>query len=96
MYDLAALDSALAGTIFQGKLHFSPTTGSTNSDAVLAARSGAPHGFVFFADEQTAGRGRVDHGWQSAAGQGLYVSVLLRPIVSLEHLPLIPLAASAG
>jgi BirA family transcriptional regulator, biotin operon repressor / biotin---[acetyl-CoA-carboxylase] ligase len=93
VYDLAALDSALTGTLYEGKLHFSPTTGSTNSDAVVAARSGAPHGSVFFADEQTAGRGRGDHGWKSAAGQGLYVSVLLRPIVSLEHLPLIPLAA---
>lgn len=93
MYDLAALDSALAKTIYHGKLHFAPTTGSTNSDAVLAARSGTPHGSVFFTDEQTAGRGRGDHGWHSAAGQGLYVSVLLRPIVALEHLPLIPLAA---
>ena len=72
MYDLAALDSALTGTLYEGKLHFSQTTGSTNSDAVVIARSGAPHGSVFFADEQTAGRGRGDHGWQSAAGQGLY------------------------
>ena len=31
MYDLAALEAALAGTIFAGKLHFSPVTGSTNT-----------------------------------------------------------------
>lgn len=93
MYDLAALDSALAGTFFHGKLHFSSTTGSTNNDAVLAARSGAPHGSVFFADEQTAGRGRGDHGWQSAAGQGLYASVLLRPSMAMEDLPIVPLVA---
>ena len=93
MYNLAALDSALAGTFFHGKLHFSPTTGSTNSDAVAAAREGAPHGSVFFADEQTAGRGRGDHGWQSAAGQGLYASVLLRPSIAMEDLPIVPLVA---
>ena len=46
---------------------------------MAAARSGAPHGSVYFADEQTAGRGRGDHAWHSAAGEGLYVSVLLRP-----------------
>lgn len=66
-YDIAALDSGgehgLAGTIFSGKLHFSPITGSTNSDALAAARSGAPHGSVFFADEQSAGRGRGNHDW---------------------------------
>ena len=41
--------------------------------------AGAPHGSVYFADEQLAGRGRGDHAWHSAAGEGLYVSVLLRP-----------------
>lgn len=93
MYDLAALESAFARSIYAGKFHYSPVTGSTNTDAVGAAREGAPHGSVFFADEQTAGRGRGDHGWQSAFGQGLYVSVLLRPKIAAEHMPLIPLAA---
>jgi BirA family transcriptional regulator, biotin operon repressor / biotin---[acetyl-CoA-carboxylase] ligase len=86
MFDLAALESSqqdgLAGTVFTGKLHYSAVTGSTNSDALAAARCGAPHGSVFFADEQNAGRGRGDHGWHSAAGEGLYVSVLLRPHVT--------------
>lgn len=93
MYDLATLESSLAGTIFAGKLHYAPTTGSTNSDALAAARNGAPHGSVYFADEQLAGRGRGDHQWLSAAGEGLYVSVLLRPQVPTTRLPLLPLAA---
>ena len=84
MFDLAALELEVAGTIYAGKLHFSPVTGSTNTDAMAAARNGAPHGSVFFADEQRAGRGRGDHTWESAAGEGLYVSVLLRPALSPE------------
>ena len=93
MYDLGALETELTGTIFAGNLRFSSVTGSTNSDALAAARDGAPHGSVFFADEQTAGRGRGDHTWQSNAGDGLYVSVLMRPTLSAAQLPLIPLAA---
>ena len=93
MYDLAALEAELAGTLFAGKLHFARVTGSTNADALAAARRGAPHGSVYFADEQTAGRGRGDHGWISAAGEGLYVSVLLRPQIPASRLPLLPLAA---
>lgn len=94
MYDMAALEAALQGTIYAGKLYFSPVTGSTNSDAMAAARAGAPHGSVYFADEQLAGRGRGDHRWESAAGQGLYVSILLRPSgVSSRFLHLFPLAA---
>jgi BirA family biotin operon repressor/biotin-[acetyl-CoA-carboxylase] ligase len=93
MFDLAALETELAGAIYAGKLHFSPVTGSTNSDAMAAARNGAPHGSVFFADEQRAGRGRGDHTWHSAAGEGLYVSVLLRPALAPAYLPLVPLVA---
>jgi BirA family biotin operon repressor/biotin-[acetyl-CoA-carboxylase] ligase len=93
VYDLAALDLALAETIFADKLHYSPSTGSTNTDAMAAGRNGAPHGSVFFTDEQTAGRGRGDHKWQSIAGEGLYVSALLRPSIALKDLAVVPLAA---
>jgi BirA family biotin operon repressor/biotin-[acetyl-CoA-carboxylase] ligase len=98
MFDLAALEADLAGTLFAGKLHFARATGSTNSDALAAARrdaqhDGAPHGSVFFADEQLTGRGRGHHGWISSAGEGLYASVVLRPQFPAARLPLLPLAA---
>lgn len=93
MYDLATLEASLIETIFAGNLHFAPVTDSTNNDALSAARGGAPHGSVYFADEQLAGRGRGDHAWHSAAGEGLYVSVLLRPEIPAARLPLLPLAA---
>lgn len=93
MYEVDGLERALAGSVFAGKLHFAAVTGSTNNDAVTAAREGAPHGTVYFAEEQTAGRGRGDHAWHSAAGQGLYVSVLLRLRIAAVRLPLLPLAA---
>ena len=93
MYDVAALESAFAQSIYAGRFHHTAVTGSTNTDAVAAAREGAPHGSVFFTDEQTAGRGRGDHGWQSAAGEGLYVSVIMRPNIPVQDMPLIPLAA---
>jgi BirA family biotin operon repressor/biotin-[acetyl-CoA-carboxylase] ligase len=93
VYDLDALDAAFSRSIYSGNFHYTPSTGSTNTDALTAARAGAPHGSVFLTDEQTAGRGRGDHDWESAAGKGLYVSVLLRPSIAAEHMPLIPLAA---
>ena len=93
MYNLPTLNSALADTIFAGKLHFFSITQSTNTDALEAARDGAPEGSVFFADEQLAGRGRGAHAWHSAAGQGLYASVLLRPSIPAARLPMLALAA---
>ena len=43
------------------------------------AAKGAPHGSVYIAEEQTAGRGRGDHAWHSEPYSGIYVSILLRP-----------------
>jgi BirA family transcriptional regulator, biotin operon repressor / biotin---[acetyl-CoA-carboxylase] ligase len=93
VFDLNALEHDLVGTIFARKLHFARVTGSTNADAMTAARSGAPHGSVWFADEQTAGRGRGDHRWHSKASEGLYVSVLLRLQIPVARLSLLPLVA---
>jgi BirA family biotin operon repressor/biotin-[acetyl-CoA-carboxylase] ligase len=54
-------------------------TGSTNDDAMSAAKAGAPHGALFIADEQTRGRGRRGRQWTSPAGVNLLFSVVLRP-----------------
>ena len=93
MYDPAALNAEMAGTLFAGKLHFSRVVDSTNNEAAEAARAGAPHGSVYFADEQLAGRGRGGNAWHSTAGDGLYASILLRPHLPLARLSLLPLAA---
>jgi BirA family biotin operon repressor/biotin-[acetyl-CoA-carboxylase] ligase len=63
-----------------------PQTASTN--AVVAARSGEPAGLVVVAEEQTAGRGRLDRVWQSPPRAGLTFSVLLDPPAPVSWLPL--------
>ncbi|MEU1268255.1 biotin--[acetyl-CoA-carboxylase] ligase [Streptomyces sp. NPDC005799] len=55
-------------------------TGSTNSDLVaLAAAGKAAEGSILVAEEQTAGRGRLDREWTAPARSGLFFSVLLNP-----------------
>jgi BirA family transcriptional regulator, biotin operon repressor / biotin---[acetyl-CoA-carboxylase] ligase len=78
-FDLSGIATALAGTAFAHNVQHLPSVESTNVLALKAAQSGAAHGSVWVADEQTAGRGRSDHSWHSPAGDGLYVSALLRP-----------------
>lgn len=61
------------------RLDLRAETGSTNADAVSAARAGEPEGLVVVAERQTAGRGRRGRTWASPARAGIAVSVLLRP-----------------
>jgi BirA family biotin operon repressor/biotin-[acetyl-CoA-carboxylase] ligase len=81
-FDIPALDKALAGTRFGGRLHYFASIDSTNDLAMAEGARGEADGTVYVADEQTAGRGRGDNIWHSEPGAGLYVSVLLRPQVA--------------
>ncbi|UWE12570.1 biotin--[acetyl-CoA-carboxylase] ligase [Actinacidiphila bryophytorum] len=60
-------------------LDVAEATGSTNSDLAALAAAGAAEGAVLVAEEQTAGRGRLDRRWSAPARSGLFFSVLLRP-----------------
>lgn len=91
--DLSWMDAQLEGTAFAGRLHHLGTVDSTNSAGVEAAQRGEPTG-VWIADEQTAGRGRGGHRWHSAVGEGLYLSVLLRP--RLSGVDVLKLSLAAG
>jgi BirA family biotin operon repressor/biotin-[acetyl-CoA-carboxylase] ligase len=76
------LSPLLGGTVFASHLHHFFRTGSTNVVAMKAAADGAPEGSVFLAEEQTDGRGRAGHGWESSPSVGIYCSVILRPEMS--------------
>jgi BirA family transcriptional regulator, biotin operon repressor / biotin---[acetyl-CoA-carboxylase] ligase len=65
-------------------------TDSTNARARELIESGAPHGTVVTAAEQTAGRGRQGRTWTSPPGKALLYSAILRPLDE-RHL-LLPLA----
>jgi BirA family biotin operon repressor/biotin-[acetyl-CoA-carboxylase] ligase len=71
-------------------------TSSTNDRVKQAGISGAAEGLVIFAESQTKGRGTYGRKWVSAAGDGLWFSVLLRSRILLNELPrLVRLAAVA-
>ena len=92
-FEISQLDLSLAGTPFAGKLQYFPSIHSTNTHAMQQGEAGAPDGSVYFADEQTAGRGRGAHAWSSPPGSGLYVSVLLRPRIAPADVLWLSLAA---
>ena len=83
----------LRGTFFGAHLHHFYKIGSTNTAAMSAAADGAPEGSVFLAEEQTAGRGRGAHSWESARSAGIYCSVVLRPALPPSEVLVLALAA---
>jgi BirA family biotin operon repressor/biotin-[acetyl-CoA-carboxylase] ligase len=62
---------------------------STNDLAWKAALEGAPDGTAFFAEAQTAGRGRFGRNWLAERGKALLCSVILRPELEGGRVPLV-------
>lgn len=77
-----------------GKLYCLDRVDSTNTYAKQLAMAGEPDGTVVVADSQTAGRGRMDRRFESPAGQGIYLTALLRPDLPPQRL--MPVTALAG
>jgi BirA family biotin operon repressor/biotin-[acetyl-CoA-carboxylase] ligase len=86
------LQQHLAGALWR-RISVVDTTVSTNVDVAAAARAGEPEGFVLVAEQQSAGRGRLDRRWESPARAGLTFSALLRPTLEPAQLSLMPLIA---
>ncbi len=62
-----------------GDIRYFDSIGSTNNEALAWAASGAKDLSLVIADEQTAGRGRLDRKWFTPKGTALAFSLILRP-----------------
>src|SRR5436190_19906100 len=59
-------------------------TSSTNDAILQVPTANSNQGLVLFAEHQTAGRGQRGNRWESAAGKGLWFSILLRPKIQIN------------
>jgi BirA family biotin operon repressor/biotin-[acetyl-CoA-carboxylase] ligase len=72
------------------------TVDSTSTTLKRLAAGGAPEWTVVLAEEQLEGKGRLGRNWISKEGEGIYMSLLLRPDIQPYHAAKITqIAASA-
>lgn len=87
------LKPLLRGSMIGTRLQHFFRVGSTNAEAMKAAAEGEAEGTVYVAEEQTAGRGRGGHSWESQASTGIYCSTILRPKLAPADALLLSLVA---
>lgn len=69
---------------------------STNNFAKSLAQLDAVHGTTVISEVQTQGKGRMGRSFHSPIGMGIYMSVVLRPKLSIEHSLLITSCAAVA
>jgi BirA family transcriptional regulator, biotin operon repressor / biotin---[acetyl-CoA-carboxylase] ligase len=85
-------ERSIAAVLDKRPFRFFDAIGSTNDEASAWLLAGAPAGAVVIADEQTAGRGRLDRDWVTPPASAIAVSVVLKP--RPEHLNWVGLAGA--
>jgi len=78
------LRAEVGATVIGREIVVLEQTTSTNDFVLQMARADTPEGRVVFAEHQSAGRGQRGNPWESAAGKGLWFSVLLRPRIDIK------------
>jgi BirA family biotin operon repressor/biotin-[acetyl-CoA-carboxylase] ligase len=77
------LQAALRTHSYARQLRYTPSTASTNADALMCLQRHAEpadlNGMAIIAEQQTAGRGRRGRSWHSPAQGNIYCSVIMIP-----------------
>lgn len=74
--------------------HMYEVVDSTNKTAKELAEAGCEHGTLVIAEEQENGVGRRGRSWYSEPGQGIYMSLVLRPELAVDKAPMLTLVSA--
>ena len=87
------LKKELQGRKLGQPLYFYEETDSTNDRIRELAAKGAVEGTLAVAERQSAGRGRSGRAWEAPAGEGIWMSLLLRPCIAPAQASVLTLLA---
>jgi BirA family biotin operon repressor/biotin-[acetyl-CoA-carboxylase] ligase len=90
------IEQGLGTEIFGREIIFYHELSSTQVTAKELARQGAEEGTVVIAETQTQGKGRKGRKWSSTPGQGIQISIILRPRLKPSQSIQIPLVTGVA
>lgn len=97
-YRLAGGDPFCAEAVgeYDAPIHLYDKLESSNRTAKTLALEGAPHGTMVLTSQQTAGRGRLGRRFESPAGKGIYLSLVLRPGLPMTEAQAVTVSAAVA
>ncbi|MEK6590954.1 MAG: biotin--[acetyl-CoA-carboxylase] ligase [Nitrospinota bacterium] len=87
--DSQRIKNYLSTEFIGSEIYVYDKVGSTNDIAKGLAVNGCKEGAVVIADSQSKGRGRLGRKWESPAGVGIYLSIILKPERVIPQLTLV-------
>lgn len=94
--DPARISSFLNTKRFGQQIHYVKECTSTQKLAHNLVEDGAVDGTVVISESQTDGKGRMARKWESTEGKGIWMTVILRPMLLPHQAPQITLVAAVS
>lgn len=94
--DAAHIEPYLQTKAIGRVIHYEKEVTSTQTVASELVKANTPHGTVVIAEAQTAGRGRMERPWETTAGKGIWMTVILRPDLPPHQAPQFTLVAAVA
>jgi BirA family biotin operon repressor/biotin-[acetyl-CoA-carboxylase] ligase len=94
--DREKIKALLGKSVFSENIIIHHSLLSTNTTAKELYKQGAPHGLVVMAEEQRAGRGRMERKWFSPPDKNILASILLIPDIKPENVYALTLALAVS
>ncbi|MBN2420367.1 MAG: biotin--[acetyl-CoA-carboxylase] ligase [Deltaproteobacteria bacterium] len=94
--DTEKIKAFLGKSLFSSSITVYERLESTNNRAKELYDEGAEEGAVVLAEEQTAGRGRMDRKWLSPPNKNILISILLKPEIKIENIYSLTLAMAVA
>ncbi len=96
MFDTGLIEQGLTACCLPYRLLLCQKVDSSNAEVLRRALHDEAEGLVLLAEQQSAGRGRIQRSWHTDAEASLAFSLLLRPQISLRQYPHIPLLVAVA
>lgn len=93
--DIAKIKSNLKTESIGKNIVHLDTIDSTNVYAKKVAKDNE-HGTLIISEEQTAGKGRLGKSWASNSGEGIWMTMILKPKIKIQNAPFLTLVAGAA
>ncbi|MFC1840974.1 biotin--[acetyl-CoA-carboxylase] ligase [Thermodesulfobacteriota bacterium] len=96
LFNAEKIKGLLKNSLFSKNILIHKSLPSTNDTAKELYKQGAQEGTVVLAEEQTAGRGRMDRMWVSPPNKNILLSILLKPSLQIERIYTLTLAMAVS
>lgn len=92
--EIKAMEDYMTTKVLGKRIIYYEEVDSTNTVAKRLGKEQDSHGALVLADSQRAGRGRLGRDWDSPRNEGIWMTLVLKPVIDISNASMLTLIAA--